>query len=670
MARFERKTRPPRFVVKGGRVAFEPGIPGRPGKDGRELGVPSKNLVNTATGLDGYFWDLEGTAPIVLAGGWWASALIPVTAGQTYTSQGIRIISFRDADAKRVPSSLYLNDPTYGVQTFTPPPGTIYIGVSTTIDRKHLAMLEEGATASPYEPFGVTVPGLLVEGQTISGYVGSLVSQSTTGDAGLTVYRNGGDMAIRSAFDSTRDLIQPIGLNTTSGGEPRVQFINSYRNAVTLTPKARSVSEMATASPAGEVGIHVTGDDISPIFVCGSYIGANHGWAAGPRLTMTGHGKTLVDLGSQWSDGTRTYTLLRVVDANTLILGGPYTVSFGQTTVSTVMPSGPLTHVSGATNAATITGTSVLEQIRPVAHSRTVTARLDGMPIRDGYTTGRVLTVSETYTLISYKGLIDYARSHIGTDPFADLTVLPPLARLTYTYRWEGCTCIVGQTVHALEALRGFLHTTQAAALSVNGGALTQFFPGATGTMGGVNLATEWAHSAMTGSVTPGVTQQVVAADPIARTYQWHNKSGARDYGLLIGYLPVMDGKAATRKANGTDAANWDMPLGTKKSYPRLTGTTNIAIGSALSSVAFRRYLSGEDKPVVPISDGHRAWVLIDGATASAGPTPLPELQGNALTVVGSTNVTAGTYITPEGMTWTRPVAGRYIAEAVTDPTV
>ena len=161
-----------------------------------------------------------------------------------------------------------------------------------------------------------------------------------------------------------------------------------------ISPKSSPMSDITGAARTVETLIHSTGDEISPIFAGGSYIGANHGWAAGPRLAMAAHGKTLADVGSRWSDGTSTYTLLKVLDANTLVLGGPYTVSAGRATVSITLPSGPLTHVSGATNTATITGTSVLEQIGPVSHTRSVVARIDGLPIRDGYSTGRELTIA------------------------------------------------------------------------------------------------------------------------------------------------------------------------------------------------------------------------------------------------------------------------------------
>ena len=51
--------------------------------------------------------------------------------------------------------------------------------------------------------------------------------------------------------------------------------------------------------------IQFGGDDAPPLKYNNSYIGGNHGAAVGLKITSTAHGKTVGDIGSQWSDGSK-----------------------------------------------------------------------------------------------------------------------------------------------------------------------------------------------------------------------------------------------------------------------------------------------------------------------------------------------------------------------------
>lgn len=640
------------------------------------LPAVSKNLVDLGAGQDDYFWNGDATTPLALAG-YWASAKMPVTPGAQYTVQEVRSVQFFDADGVRQPSTLYINDAAYATKTFTVPADRPFVAISTTLARKADVMLEAGATASPWEPFGFSLPRLIVGSENLAYKLASLDARAGANQGGLTIHRGGDTLLIRHSHDSTSDLVQPLTLASTGYpplGEPRVRLTaDGWGGVRRIAADTDPGSVWPIPSTLPGDGIHDTSDDIAPISVGSSYVGGNHGWNV-VRLTAAAHGKTTADLGSTWSDGSRTYTLLRVVDPATLILSFAHTVdASGRVAVGGTLPQATLTHVAGATNTASlsIAGGRTFDQLRPSSHSRTVTINLDGLPIRDGTTAGRVLTVTESYTVLSYKGIVDYARANVGVDPLASPASLPGLARVTTTWRWEGRTCIVGQTVTAIEPLGPFfMMVTQASGLSALGGSLRQYVPGATGTVAGLDLSTEAPLSGQTDNLTLALAQQVDAADPIARAYQWRFAPlGARDYGIVVGLLPVMDGKHSTRKANGTDSASWFMSNATKKNYPRLTGpTSTLDAGQSRSGLAFRRYLSTEDPPALTVSDGSRAWVMVDSATAVSGTTVLPEVQGRALAVVGSTNVvTSAAYVTPAGVTYAAPASARYIAEAVTD---
>ena len=641
--------------------------------------APGKNLLDVSVGQDNYFWNDGGATPLALAG-YWASPKIPVTPGQQYTTQAIRSIQFFDSSGGRVAGTLYVNDATFGINAVTVPAGRYFMAVSTTIAKKSTSQIEAGAVATAYEPYGLKIPLLIAGGDLLDNQIAKLSSPTSESlCTGVVVCRSGNAMLVRVPHDSTKDVVIPLNLASmaTTPGDERVRMSTPGWSGVRRIDRT-TLNSAIWPIPAALPGesIHDAGDDSAPIYTGAGYIGANHGWNGGSLITMTNHGKVATDLGSTWTDGTRTYTLLRIIDANTVLLGNPYTVAGGVVSIVTTIPAATLTHVAGATNKAsiTITGGASLIQIKPTSHTRTVTATLDGVAIKAGVSTGRVLSIAETYTVISFKGLIDWAQANIGVDPFVDLTTKASHSRITTTYRWEGRTCIVGQTITALEAMAATQIVTQAACITVPSGSARQYIPGATGTVAGIDLTTMANLASQTGDINVAVAQQLDAATPVSRAYQWRfTSAGAPDYGILIGLLPVMDGKLATRKTNGTDATSWFVPNSTKKNYPRLSFGKALAIGESLSGVGFRRYLSSADPVEVVISDGSRSWVLIDTPTAHATPTVarVPDVHGRALSVVGATSMTTDrAYVTPEGVTYTNTAPGHLLAEAVVDTSV
>lgn len=63
----------------------------------------------------------------------------------------------------------------------------------------------------------------------------------------------------------------------------------------------------------------VISDETAPLLINGLYLGANHG-AVGVKLTSAAHAKTTADIGSLWTDtNSQDWTLLRIIDENTLL---------------------------------------------------------------------------------------------------------------------------------------------------------------------------------------------------------------------------------------------------------------------------------------------------------------------------------------------------------------
>ena len=98
------------------------------------------------------------------------------------------------------------------------------------------------------------------------------------------------------------------------------------------------------------------------------------------QVTKTAHDKAFVDVGSKWSNGTREYTLLRIVDANTLWFISDNTGTSTQWVYNTTSTAGnTLTHVSGATNTSSIlVATDTITQLYCAVNDHVKKVTVDG----------------------------------------------------------------------------------------------------------------------------------------------------------------------------------------------------------------------------------------------------------------------------------------------------
>lgn len=107
------------------------------------------------------------------------------------------------------------------------------------------------------------------------------------------------------------------------------------------------------------VNIKYSNDDISPSYLNGSFIGGNHGWNQAKTLTLAGHGKTIADVGSVYTDSLgRDFVIVRIIDADNLIICGRNLATDGYT-YNFPTPNGALTYKENGENNSTITGHSV-----------------------------------------------------------------------------------------------------------------------------------------------------------------------------------------------------------------------------------------------------------------------------------------------------------------------
>ncbi|WFE39499.1 hypothetical protein [Micromonospora sp. WMMD998] len=478
----------------------------------------------------------------------------------------------------------------------------------------------------------------------------------------LIVYRSNALMSVRSRFDATRDVVMPVNL---AYAESMVGMWHSGLPQVSLVPSTATDAQVWPVLSAVGTKIHDTSDDNCPINTGWSYVGGNHGYNVGTQITVANHRKTTADVGSQWSDGTRIFTLLAITNANSLLFGNPYTIVDGIAQGARVRPAAPLTHVSGATNRTTVPITTVTPdvQIRPATHSHTVSVELDGRPVPAGRSTGLELVIHESYVIPTYRGMIDTARANIGTPIATIMPRIPSLCRISNVYRWSpGGSLIVTQTVAALSRFALNAGVTQCAPLTpVAGGSRRQFMPNV-GVAGGLHWST-WAKIDNLTALTDFTPATLVNKSwPATSMTQWVVSGGLiQQWGIAVGLLPVADGAPAIR-SRYTTTKGWFISSSLKKNYPQLVWGRVMAAGESVTGTAYRRYLAPPSTATqIVVSDDGRDFVMIERVDPIARATmAAPQLVGRLLVRVGPTNLTVPARVPLEGIPYSVPVSPGY----------
>ncbi len=126
----------------------------------------------------------------------------------------------------------------------------------------------------------------------------------------MDVSRNGGEIAIRTAFSDEHDLVQVLcGLSSI----PEKNCPVDFRLAALQRKGHPDIWHM------DQVLAFCT-DECPPLVIHGEDTGGNHGHPCAIRVHAPGHGKTVRDVGTLWRDASGlTFTLLRVESANALL---------------------------------------------------------------------------------------------------------------------------------------------------------------------------------------------------------------------------------------------------------------------------------------------------------------------------------------------------------------
>ena len=556
--------------------------------------------------------------------------------------------------APNPPTNVVFSDTNHQV-TFTIPinSGIGYISINNGGLAAHTAndftnainamQLEIGTTKTAYEPYTTATTALVLKQSALPQTVSTTTTTTTTANT-FTITINGTDAYVRTAFSDSLDLVQQIKYGTND------TWSNNVINPHTVKTIAKSTAKDATitAFTSGTTLIN-QGDDAAPLNYNNTYIGANHGASVVHQVTASEHGKTYADVGSQWSNGSLTYTIVRIVNANTLWLvsqnTGTTTWQFDVTTLA----SKTLTHASGATNTASIAVTAdTITQLLSAVNNHTKKIVADGyreLSASGVYDVGYVEFI-DNYDIMQPNAILSYLQSKVGTTTEQKLNVdsIASDVQVSVTYRiaLNGSMTINTQLYKKGNINFRFAGLVQANPPSFSGKKLIEYAP----KMKAVTVnGTFYDLTATIDATSNTAVINLLKADwldltnPPDRMLQLVRNGTTNEFGQVLGYSLVRGDTKPSIRQNTTDAGFFNNPT-TKKMYPRALVTN---LDTVINAIAYRSVFNSAVLPQATVftwyQDNNDIYVVLDmHQNASFLKLPLPTLFNNKTATVVDSN--------------------------------
>jgi hypothetical protein len=568
----------------------------------------------------------NNTGALLTLVGYSTSDLIYAEAG-TYTIKNARWVVVYNG-AKQVVNYLDNASTMLHTVTLTENGYIVVSGYDGNQDKYYLqtCQLEKGSTATTFEQYG----NRLIKNLDVTDLTNIINTNKTSISTinmskKLTIYKSGFVYKIRSKFDNTKDIV--IETSQVGSSNNSFNFTQTYLVDKGVEPFTNL-----------EV-IHSNTDDITPIRTF-TTVGANHGYPNIVRITMIGHDKTTADLGSKWTDGVTTYTLLDTY-GNDLVFGCPYAVVDGVVSATLINPVANLTHVSGATHTTIVNITTLVSgaQLRPSINNKSLKFILDNVEITtDGTYYGDELQVQESYNIMCYKEVIDFAQSHIGTAYKNDSVAGAVRLSINYVFAEKGAITI-HHNFRALKKLSiaacGFI---QSVPMSLTGYKVDRYLPNVL-PKSGVDFKTPVDLTTYNQSLVFDNVDYINPNLPPNRHIDWlkNTSTGVKKIGFTMGYLvDKTNSKNADRLIN--TPTGWDM-RDTLKSYPIAMSGLTLNAGDYKNFICYRNYLSPNWKSnatnVNIVKDKKDTYVYIDyHINVSFETLKLDDYSGKSITVI------------------------------------
>lgn len=215
------------------------------------------------------------------------------------------------------------------------------------------------------------------------------------------------DSKIMTDFDATyrMDFGVRVNRSVNTGYNTSLNFLSI--NLINKTTSATTLAQIAV-------------DEIAPSNYNGSYMGGNHANGKVRKITTSSaHGKTFADIGSVWTIGTKTCTLVSIVDDTNLLFFGQNSKTYPLYDFDTTMftNGATITHSSGATHTESMTISAVAST--QWWSSTTITKKhiyVDGKEITESGTYNfSQLQFVEEYDLYNTESQLQVLRANVGT---------------------------------------------------------------------------------------------------------------------------------------------------------------------------------------------------------------------------------------------------------------
>lgn len=554
-----------------------------------------------------------------------------------YNQSGIWLYNHTDsAFSASLSSSSIIGD--YWI--FTAPANCYYVacnggswGEISFDDFRNSVVLENGDTLTHYSEYKQVINESIIDNKILECF--------RSGD--ITVCVLSDIILIRSSFNDVNDIIMRIRKSYNDNG--LVNF-----DSVALITKDCEDGYYKYYASGEYTTIHAPVDDITPVNVNGTYIGANHGAAVGIIVTSSGHDKTSEDIGSEWKDSTATFSLY-LVDINgnnlTFLSDNSGSGAFG---FHTSIAAGNITHFSGATHTSSITQDNmVLGQLTPCVRDRSLKMYMDDIEITsNGIYYGNKFDMVERYGISDPVAILD----NLASQPNYTLgdSILDHI--ITYSFTRFG-TCTVNTTMKAKQNLDvTYIGGIQAGKLNDAGTAfdtISYYLPGTIPFSYGGHDYDFGAIQDISSSLYASLRidpSRMESSKVLNRQIQLGISGGNYTVGFALGYLPLDYGRDAERYANCDEYL--EISGTSKKLYPRLIddkyGTGYLLSGETLNFVVYRRYFSpyqsGENiTAMYDISAGNEKYLYIDIHGEYNGILAVPQyLVGRRMEVIDSFN--------------------------------
>ncbi|MEI6683417.1 MAG: hypothetical protein WCO44_12345, partial [Bacteroidota bacterium] len=568
--------------------------------------------------------------------------------------------------SSHVPISYVSVSNPYGVITFTTPANAAYIGInskySPTESLSSFAQslqLELGNGSTTFEPYQLVLKKSLT--QIPEGVL------KTTGLPGIIGYGKPTSVVVKkpdiwvfTKYNDTSDL------RTQFTAFDSVAFSNNVIN--TSSYLVKKGSNNITGYDC--VILRALSDDAAPSNINGTFIGANHGCSDALLVTAAAHGKTDVDVGSEWKDNSnRKYYIVRIVDSGHLWVLSENIGASDLWVFDNSLSGSTLTHSANATHTGTITFTAYEQvQMVPAIKNRTVSIFLDGITqvgTTDSTYYCEYLDIRENYDIVNPASVVDSLKVHVGSNPAPSLANGTAVIRQNITYRTQSNGAVVcfndWTTVQQVNlGYMGFIQQDVLFAFSTPLLKLYAYMPKVLPITAGATTydlrnPTDYSYNPSAPLYYTPIYWENATSPPDRMIEFLSTSAGVRKAAYHFGYIQDI-GMGSYRKDNLNTA--W-MLFTTRKSYPHGIDDKMgvIPAGKTYQGVCFKSMYDVGSNPAGRISFnsvdvGKCAYLYLDYSAAMIDNIPLPQkYAGMDISVVEkSSNLSIGNTVAADNL--------------------